>query len=263
MDINKFSKNKNCKDGYENKCKSCRLEERKKFINTCEYCGKKFRTAHKNSKYCSNACKPQCRPKKVKVVCFICGKEKEITSSQMKRSKHHYCSTECKNKGYSILYSGENSARYAQLEVQCDFCGKTFKRHPHEIEKYANNYCSKECSIKGYSILYSGENHPCYDPNKSEEDRIINRNIEGYEEWIKQVYKKDNYTCQCCGDNKGGNLNAHHIFNYMEYPDLRVSVDNGITLCEDCHKLFHSTYGYKGNNKQQLDRFLNENRRAS
>ncbi|KKL70926.1 hypothetical protein LCGC14_2100010, partial [marine sediment metagenome] len=72
-----------------------------------------------------------------------------------------------------------------------------------------------------------------------------------------QVIKlRDDYTCQKCGDNRGGNLIAHHLFNFSDYPELRFSLDNGITFCEDCHKEFHGLYGYKNNTKKQIVEFL-------
>jgi hypothetical protein len=60
-----------------------------------------------------------------------------------------------------------------------------------------------------------------------------------YQEWRRKVYERDNYTCQHCGDNKGGNLNPHHIKSFAEYPELRYVVENGITLCESCHISAH------------------------
>ena len=59
-----------------------------------------------------------------------------------------------------------------------------------------------------------------------------------YKEWRDVVFERDNYTCQDCGE-RGGELNAHHIKPYNEYPDLRVDVGNGITLCVECHKNRH------------------------
>ena len=74
--------------------------------------------------------------------------------------------------------------------------------------------------------------------------------------WREAVYKRDKYTCQKCGDNRGGNLIAHHIRNFSEILELRTSIENGITLCEKCHILFHKTYGCRNNTKEQLKEFI-------
>lgn len=62
-----------------------------------------------------------------------------------------------------------------------------------------------------------------------------------YRRWRNKVFKRDRYTCRKCGDDAGSNLTAHHILSADEYPDLRYEVDNGLTLCEDCHSKIHGT----------------------
>lgn len=86
------------------------------------------------------------------------------------------------------------------------------------------------------------------------------RNNTYYKEWIRKVYERDNYTCQCCGK-RGGNLNAHHLYNFSEYEDLRYDMNNGITLCERCHLVnypnsFHSIYGERNNTPEQMEEYI-------
>lgn len=77
-----------------------------------------------------------------------------------------------------------------------------------------------------------------------------------YKEWRKVVYTRDLYTCQICGDNRGGNLVAHHIESYNNNPELRTALGNGITLCETCHDNFHHQFGYGNNTREQLNKFM-------
>lgn len=102
-----------------------------------------------------------------------------------------------------------------------------------------------ETRIKNGSYL-RGELNPrwkggiCY---INENDKI-RKSVE-YRLWRKAVFERDNYTCIWCGDNKGGNLEADHIKPFAQYPELRFAIDNGRTLCKDCHRKT-DTYAGKG-----------------
>ena len=74
------------------------------------------------------------------------------------------------------------------------------------------------------------------------ERKSSDRNTKEYSEWRESVYKRDKYTCQIC-KKVGGNLNAHHIKEYAKFPELRFEIDNGITLCEECHRKIHKKGG--------------------
>lgn len=70
------------------------------------------------------------------------------------------------------------------------------------------------------------------------DDNAAIRNSREYREWRDAVFMRDNYTCQMCG-RRGGNINAHHIKHFAKYPELRLSLENGITLCKNCHREAH------------------------
>lgn len=74
--------------------------------------------------------------------------------------------------------------------------------------------------------------------------------------WRKACFERDNFTCQKYGVRTGG-LVVHHINNFADFPELRTSIENGITLSEKAHKEFHKIYGFKNNSMQQLEEFLN------
>lgn len=78
----------------------------------------------------------------------------------------------------------------------------------------------------------------------------IRKSLE-YKLWREAVFKRDGYTCVWCF-RKGGRfkgkkaviLNADHIKRFADYPELRFAIDNGRTLCVECHRTT-DTYGSK------------------
>ena len=75
-------------------------------------------------------------------------------------------------------------------------------------------------------------------PTLETDKKKFGRRTAEYREWRRSVYERDNYTCMLCGQ-RGGDLNAHHIKPYALYPEHRYELDNGITLCVDCHRGVH------------------------
>lgn len=148
---------------------------------------------------------------------------------------------------YRSRVTGVNSSHYIDKNVTCCFCRKVFTRN-----KQTQHFCSNKC----WTDYNSGSRHRDYDPGITDDERNCRRDIVGYKPWRTSVYKRDNHTCQKCGDNKGGNLVAHHIESYNSNPELRTTISNGITLCEDCHNDFHHQYGYGNNTKEQFIKFI-------
>jgi 5-methylcytosine-specific restriction endonuclease McrA len=56
-----------------------------------------------------------------------------------------------------------------------------------------------------------------------------------YKAWRVSVFERDDHACQMCGQ-QGGSLEAHHIRPKRRFPKLTLEVNNGITLCFDCHR---------------------------
>lgn len=84
---------------------------------------------------------------------------------------------------------------------------------------------------------------------------VTKRRTKKVVEWRTKVFKRDNYTCiKCNKPNKY--LNAHHICPYAYYKRLRYDINNGATLCSECHKLLHSSYTFKDCNKKTFSDFL-------
>jgi hypothetical protein len=85
--------------------------------------------------------------------------------------------------------------------------------------------------------IRSGNKHPFWKggitPNEVRQRTVFKQKIQ------KQIFKRDNYTCQFCSQ-VGGYLQVDHIQSWADFPDLRFSVDNCRTLCMACHyKLTH------------------------
>jgi hypothetical protein len=102
----------------------------------------------------------------------------------------------------------------------------------------------------------SGNKHWNFNPDLSIKERINKRTGMRYGSWRNAVYRRDNFTCQVCGDKRGHNLNAHHLDGYRWCIDRRTDVSNGVTLCDNCHNDFHRIYGVEHNAKEQFQEYI-------
>lgn len=93
----------------------------------------------------------------------------------------------------------------------------------------------------------TGENNSRWKGGITNGNDKIRQSFE-YRKWRIAVYQRDYYTCQGC-EKVGGKLNAHHIKSFAHYQELRFDINNGVTLCEDCHQL---TDNFAGKNKKKI-----------
>jgi hypothetical protein len=70
--------------------------------------------------------------------------------------------------------------------------------------------------------------------------------------WRSKVYDRDELCCRICGQKKR-NMEAHHLNGWKAFPNERYDVNNGVTLCKECHKKFHRLYGKTNNTLKQFE----------
>lgn len=227
--------------------------------------------------FCSNECKLIYGNKKEDFECENCKKIFSRYPSENKKSKRYFCSKNCN-------YEYKNKEKYNEFSSMVD---EDFKKWLYE-QYHMNKMSTTEVSRilfgdegKAYTVYgwmkrldipirsiseamtgelnnrygITGEEHPNYDFSISDEERVIKRNYREYNEFRNRVYERDNYTCQVCSDDSGGNLVCHHLNGYHWDKRGRTEPDNGVTLCETCHNKFHSIYGKTNNNLFQFSQF--------
>lgn len=124
---------------------------------------------------------------------------------------------------------------------------------------FNTGYGCPECNRDATSKRMTGSGNYFWKGGINGENDTLRHRRE-YKDWRTAVYERDNYTCQCCGQ-RGGRLNAHHINQFANYPELRYDVNNGITLCTKCHDStedgsFHNIYGTHDTNASQLRQYI-------
>ena len=217
-------------------------------IKKCIQCGEviiKKKTVSINEYYKRKFCKSTCQykwnieNKNIKTKCDYCGMTIKRRISAV--HKHNFCSTKCSCK-YKTLVNNK--------KVKCAWCGKIENRKLSIKSK--KHFCSRKCMGLYMSSFCIDENGYGWRGGISS----INIKVRALKQntlWRKAVYERDNYICQICGDNKGGNLNAHHkitIKSIIEEYNIVETIDaikckklwdinNGITLCESCHIKTH------------------------
>lgn len=133
--------------------------------------------------------------------------------------------------------------------------------HLYDSESMANR-------ARKFSATYQGVNIKDWKGFITPEKTRIRQSKE-YTQWRKAVFERDDYTCQCCGARSSKHnpvfLHAHHLDSFADNPNLRFDIENGVTLCKNCHDIrvvgsFHYCYGTRNNTRTQYQDYLNKYR---
>lgn len=238
------------------------------FVNVkCDYCGKEFQIrwdvyVRIKEKTLVN-----------KDACKDCGQIKADESIVDKYGSHSeaFFASNIKRVHTNMSRYGAECVFAAEEIKQKIVCtnlfryGVQYSQQSRKIREKTVATCMSRYGVSNYVELFKGkfikENSPVWKGGTKYNG--IERATYEYVQWRKSVFQRDHYTCQKCGaKSKKGNavtLNAHHILNWADNAPVRYDVENGITLCKDCHTLFHSKYGKRETTFEQLKLFLNEN----
>lgn len=141
---------------------------------------------------------------------------------------------------------------YKQAHKKVKFCHVSNYCNNYEFEMTPTGFLGGKRCPECKRLNQSGEKHWKYNPELTEKDRQRRDMFNGkLRKWRDDVYKRDKYICQVCFKHSH-KLNAHHLNSWNSHAAERFTLDNGITLCEKCHKNFHSLYGFGNNTLKQF-----------
>lgn len=114
------------------------------------------------------------------------------------------------------------------VSVNCNWCGSEFQKQKRRYEIDERHFCDGECYGNWRSENLRGENNPSWVEGGGRDREIYT------EQEREEIFERDDYTCQDCGQ-KGGQIQAHHLIRVSEDKNKSHDIDNGVTLCTDCH----------------------------
>ena len=166
------------------------------------------------------------------------------------------------NKGMKDCYSKEIIKRMVKSHIGQIPWNKDIPRSQMTKDKISEKLIKANKRNRRYGI-----NSPNWQGGITPLQLSIRTNFR-YRQWRSDVFTRDDFTCQDCGDNRGGNFEAHHIKSFssiMQKYEITTleealeceelwNINNGKTLCEDCHKKTDNYLIYKGKKNKEMNR---------
>jgi hypothetical protein len=91
-------------------------------------------------------------------------------------------------------------------------------------------------TIKKMSLVKLKEGSYQYKKDRTKLKKSDKKHLDcEYRDFMFGVKNRDNWKCKINNKECKGRLEAHHILNWIDYPDLRYDINNGITLCQFHH----------------------------
>ena len=175
------------------------------------------------------------------LTCKQCGIEFCVKKSRAKRAL--FCSSKCYGE-----YRSQNKVRYFNggqfVSGQIPWNkGKPAPWSRNLPQQFKVGHCSwlkgttglishSDETRRKMSLAHKGERCHFWKGGITAANRAIRSSAE-YKIWRDSVFRRDDYTCQICG-RRGCKLRANHIKRFSEFPDKRIDLNNGVTICKDC-----------------------------
>lgn len=175
-------------------------------------------------------------------ICLVCS----LKFIQKKHTKGMFCSRKChqiyqtgdKNPFYGKKHSDETKLKQSLVKMGKHNASKGIKR-PNTT---GENNPAKRPEVRAMISLkkrgvplpaLSGDKCHLWRGGVTSKNAQIRKSAE-YKEWRRKVFQRDNWKCVFCG--KKGDIHADHIKQFAYYPELRLELSNGRTLCVTCHR---------------------------
>lgn len=166
-----------------------------------------------------------CRP------CITCGKVFKPKGKD-RRATGAYCSISCAKKG-------KMPPNLAIAQAASPINKKGYPSHLKGKKRHLSSHALEGMKKANYKRGSKREKHWNWKGGVTPLNMLL-RHMDEYIEWRNAVYARDRWTCRDCGTYcKPGNIVAHHIKGFKDYPELRYDPDNGITYCRKCHASLH------------------------
>lgn len=162
-----------------------------------------------------------------------------VEDTYVNRKTPFECLCKCGVKFITKDTKGNLWKKAGERVILCESCAKTHK----------------------WEVAPRGENHPKWNHNATQEERklrdfrkIRDRQNDWYSSWAFEVKRAAGFKCVITGK-PSKNLTSHHLYNWANFPELRIFTTNGVCIERSLHDEFHAIYGKGHNTYSQFSEF--------